>query len=109
MAIYQGTQYSKSFQVVNSAGAAVNITGWEFEAMFRDRNDTEVVLTLTTADGGFTVTDGAAGEFTMLITAAQTAELPKAKLVFDVLRTEGSDPVFFFAGKILVKQPVTRD
>jgi hypothetical protein len=110
MAIYQGTYYAKSFIIKDTDGVVQDISGWEFEADLRDRVDTEVLLTLTTANGGFVVIDGAAGRFELRITADLTVDLPKAKLVFDVLRTDASPgPVWLFAAKVPVRQPVTRD
>jgi hypothetical protein len=110
MAAYQGTYYTKTFAFKDSDGVAVDITGWEFSADLRDRLDTEELLTLTTANGGFAVTDGAAGLMVMSITADLTADLPVGTLVFDVLRTDISPgPVWLFAGKFKVRQPVTRD
>jgi hypothetical protein len=111
MAAYQGTYYTKTF-VFKDADTLVplDISTWEFSAMLRDRNDTAELLELTTANGGWAVTDGPNGEVEMRITADQTAELPVAKLVFDVLRTEVTPgPVWLFAGRFSVKRPVTRD
>lgn len=109
MSIYQGTYYTKTFLFKDSVTlAAIDITGWEFEADFRDRVDSDVLLTLTTAGGGWAVTDGPAGALEMRVTAALTAALPLAKLVFDVLRTDISPgPTFQFRAKVPVKRSAT--
>ena len=110
MPAYQGTYYSKTFAFKDENEDPVDITGWEFSADLRDRVGTEELLSLTTANGGFTVTDGANGLVTMAITADQTAELPTKRLVFDVLRTDVTPgPLWLFSGKFTVRQPVTRD
>lgn len=111
MAAYQGTYYSKTFVFKDAETLEpLDITTWEFESTLRDRLDTAELLTLTTANGGWAVTDGANGEAELRITALQTADLPVAKLVFDVLRTDASPgPVWLFAGRFSVKRPVTRD
>lgn len=110
MPAYQGTYYSKTFAFKDEDGEPVDITGWEFEADLRDRVDTEVLLTLTTANGGFAVGDGPNGLLVMSITAELTEELPAKRLVFDVLRTDSSPgPLWLFSGKFSVKQPVTRE
>lgn len=110
MAIYQGTFYTAVFIIQDEGGNAVNITGWEFKAMFRKHLDDEVpLITLTTADGGFEVTDGAAGTFRMSILEDETELLTLGSVVFDVLRTDNSPgPVWIFGGKVKVKEPVTR-
>jgi hypothetical protein len=78
--------------------------------MIRDRLDTETLLELTTANGGLVVIDGPTGEIAMRITAEQSAELPVARVVFDVLRTDASPgPLWIFGGKFAIKEPVTRD
>lgn len=111
MPAYQGTYYYKQFTFTDAeTETPIDVSTWEFESDIRDRNDTEALLTLTTANGGWVVTDGPNGVVEMRITADQTAELPVAKLVFDVLRTEVTPgPVWLFAAKFTVKQPVTRD
>lgn len=111
MAVYQGTYFAQAFIIRDAdTEAAIDITTWTFESDLRDRNDSAVLLTLTTANGGWAITDAPNGVVEMRITAAQTEALPVAKLVFDVLRTDVSPgPVWLFAGKFSVRRPVTRD
>ena len=110
MPAYQGTYYAKTFIIQDSSGDPIDISTWEFESHLRDRVDTAVLLELTTANGGWAVTDGPNGTVEMRITADQTAELPVAKLVSDVLRTDVSPgPTWLFSMKFSVKQPVTRE
>jgi hypothetical protein len=110
MAIYQGTYFVQSFAVKTTSGTAVDISGWEFEADFRDRVDSEQVLNLTTDNGGFIVTDGINGIFEIRILPEDTLTLPVRKLIFDVFRTDTDPgPTFFFRGRIPVKKAVTRD
>ena len=111
MAAYQGTFYSKTFIFKDSETLVpLDISTWTFESTLRDRLDTAELLTLTTANGGWTVIDGPNGEAELRITAVQTAALPVAKLVFDVLRTDPDPgPIWLFAGRFSVKRPVTRD
>jgi hypothetical protein len=109
MPAYTGTYYVKKFTIKNSTGP-INLTGWTFESKIRDRNDTAVLLDLTTANGGWVVTDGPNGKLELRITAAQTAAFPvPSKLIFDVLRTDISPgPVYVFGARFSVKQPSTR-
>lgn len=109
MAVYQGTYYAKSFLLKHSDGTAYDVSGWTFQCQLRDRVDTVSLLELTTANGGFVVVDGPTGEVSLRITAVQSALLPVARLVFDVLRTNASPgPVWQFGGKLSVRRPVTR-
>jgi hypothetical protein len=116
MTVFQSGYYSKGFTFTQASnGAALNITGWTFHAQFRTSlTDPTVQLDLTTANGGFAVTDGVNGRVELRITKTQAALLPKGKLVFDVFRTDagaapnGTDPVFQFSGSLQVGQAVTR-
>lgn len=106
MAIYQGAIYTKVFQLPGVG----DITGWEFKSQFRTRLDGEVLLELTTGNGGWTVIDGPNAYIKMSILADQSEDLPVGKIIFDVERTDiDPGPVWLFSGKVPVKQPVTRD
>jgi hypothetical protein len=109
MPVYQGTYYAVSFTFKDSDDAVINITGYTFEADFKEsRTDTAALVSLTTANGGFVVTDGPNGMMEMRLTAVQTALLPVGRIVFDVLRTDpASSPVYQFGGSFRVKRPVT--
>jgi len=111
MATYQGTFYAVIFKILDRDGNPVNLTGWTFRAMIRVTvEDTDPLLELTTANGGFLIVDAANGRVQMQILAAQTDDLPEGRLVFDVERTDLSPgPIWEFGGRIKVKQPVTRD
>lgn len=110
MAAYQGTYYAAQFQLQNADGTNPNIAGWTFEAEFRvNISDVAPLLTLTTANTGFSVISPSTGILQMAFTAAQTLTLPVGGLLFDVLRTDVSPgPVYMFGGVMRVKQPVTR-
>lgn len=109
MAIYQDTFYAAAFQVVAN-GVPVNITGWQLTAEFRvhTRDPDPPLLTLTTANNGFTITDAANGKFQMQMQQEQTAELPLGHVVFDIMRTDTGAPNRLCGGRTKVKQAVTR-
>jgi hypothetical protein len=111
MSIYQGTYYARTFAIEDTDGNPVDITGWEFESDFRTRaSSTTELLNLTTAGGGWAVTDGPNGQLEIRITAIQTEALPTGRLYFDVLRTDiVTGPRFMFQCRVRVRQPVTRD
>jgi hypothetical protein len=112
MPIYRGAYFAKGFLIKDAdSGLPINVDGWTFKVQLRDRtDDVEPLLELTTDNGGFVIVDALAGEVSMRITAVQSAALPVARLVFDVLRTDPDPgPLWLFAGKVPVKEPVTRD
>lgn len=112
MAIYQDTYYSQNLVFEDSNGNPVNISGWTFTAHFRvnvgDANPP--LLTLTTANGGFTVVDAPNGKLSMVITQVQTSLLPVGNVVTDLMRTDqvGASPARYAGITFKVKQPVTR-
>ena len=111
MPAYQGTYYSRSFQMMSvTTGKPIDITGWTFQAEVRvNLTDAAPQLTLTSAAAGFTILDAPNGRFSMNITATQTLALPLGGVIFDVLRTDPTNgPVWLFGGRFKVKQPVTR-
>jgi hypothetical protein len=62
----------------------VNITNWTARLAARvDVEDTEVILSLTTSNGGITL-GGAAGTISLNQTATQTALLPAGTYVYDL-------------------------
>lgn len=111
MPVYQGAYFSQTFIIKSQAtGLAVDVTGWTFRVQVRDNvADATSLLELTTANGGFVVTNGPAGQVTLKITAAQATALPVGKMHFDVMRTDvNPGPTRLFGGTFKVKQPVTR-
>jgi hypothetical protein len=109
MPVYRGTYYTVGFTFKDSDDAVIDITGWTFESDIKEnRADTTALVNLTTANGGFAVTDGPNGRLEMRMTAVQTALLPVGRMVFDVLRTDPANgPVYYFGGSFKVKTPVT--
>jgi uncharacterized protein YdgA (DUF945 family) len=110
MPAYQGTYYAKQLTFQDSDGNAVDISGQTFEMDIRDQaDDTTALVTLTTENDGLVITDGAAGELEIRITAANTDLLPVGKMVFDILRTDSDPgPTWMVGGSFKVKQPITR-
>jgi hypothetical protein len=65
-------------------GTPVNITNWTARLAARvDVEDSEVILSLTTSNGGITL-GGAAGTISLDQTATQTALLPGGTYVYDL-------------------------
>jgi hypothetical protein len=105
----QGTIYQATAHTIGFVFTGQNITGWQFQSSLKEsRNDTAALVTLSTGNGGFVVTDGPNGRVEMRLTAAQTELLPLGRVVYDVLRTDQANgPVYYFGGDLKVKQAVT--
>lgn len=88
---------------------AVNITGYTARLQARvDVEDTEVILSLTTANGGITL-GGAAGTISLNQTATQTASLAAGGYVYDLELISGASVVTrLVQGELNVSPEVTR-
>ena len=82
MLIEQGATFSTVVNVVDSAGAAVNLTGYSASSQMRKSYYATSNTTITS-----TVTGTANGEITLGMTAANTANLTPGRYVFDLLIT----------------------
>jgi hypothetical protein len=112
MPVYQGTAYTKTFQLKQAADdTPVDITGWTLQLQVRDNvNDTDALVDLDTDNGGIVILDAEAGRFEIIFSAANTAAMNLGKMVFDMLRTDADPgPVWIMGGRFQVKKPVTRD
>ena len=82
MLIEQGATFSTVVNVVDSAGAAVNLTGYSASSQMR-KSYYATSYTIITP----TITGNANGEITLSMTAANTANLTPGRSVFDLLIT----------------------
>lgn len=82
MLIEQGATFSTVVNVVDSAGAAVNLTGYSASSQMR-KSYYATSYTIITP----TITGNANGEITLSMTAANTANLTPGRQVFDLLIT----------------------
>jgi len=86
----------------DSAGAAINLTGWTVAMQVWNRPRTTKY-----ADASITYTDRAAGEIDALLTHAQTVKLPD-EVFYDVLLTNPSGlKEYYLEGIIYVSQGYT--
>lgn len=87
----------------------VNITNWTARLQARvDVEDSEVILSLTTANGGITL-GGAAGTISLDQTATQTALLPAGDYVYDLELISGVGAVTrLVQGELNISPEVTR-
>jgi hypothetical protein len=80
--IEQGATFSTVVNVVDSAGAAVNLFGYSASSQMR-KSYYATSFTIITS----TITGNANGEITLSMTAANTANLTPGRSVFDLLIT----------------------
>jgi predicted MFS family arabinose efflux permease len=90
-------------------GVAVNLTNYTARLQARvDVEDTEVVLSLTTSNGGITL-GGALGTISLDQTATQTTALPAGTYIYDLEMVAGSGTVTrLVQGELVVSAEVTR-
>lgn len=90
-------------------GTNVNLTNYTARLAARvDVEDTEVILSLTTSNGGITL-GGAAGTISLDQTAVQTTLLPAGTYVYDLELIAGSGTVTrLVQGELLISAEVTR-
>ena len=86
MLIEQGATFSTTVNVVDTAGAAVNLYGYSASSQMR-KSFYATSSTIITS----TVTGNANGEITLSMTAANTANLSPGRMVFDLLITSSSN------------------
>ena len=87
----------------------VNLTGYTARLQARvDVEDSEVILSLTTANGGITL-GGSAGTISLDQTATQTTLLPSGTYVYDLeLIAANSTVTRLVQGELLISPEVTR-
>ena len=82
MLIEQNATFSTTVNVVDSAGAAVNLYGYSASTKMRKSYYATSATIITS-----TITGNANGEITLSMTAANTANLTPGRSVFDLLIT----------------------
>ncbi len=105
--IKQGSTFSRTIIYKDSTEAVINLSGYTARAhLCRKLVDVDPVLTLTTENGGLTIT-GAEGKIVMLITAAQTA-LMDGSYVYDLELVNGAEVNRILQGTMTVDLQVTK-
>jgi len=102
--IEQGATFSTVVNVVDSAGAAVNLFGYSASSQMR-KSYYATSFTIITS----TITGNANGEITLSMTAANTANLTPGRSVFDLLITSpASIKTRVIEGIVVVSPGVTQ-
>ena len=105
LTIEQGSTWSQTFDVVDSAGAAVDLTGHTARMTIREGRCPPgggVVAGLTVA-----ITDAAAGEVTASLTAEQTRVIWFEEGVYDLETVNGDTVTRRFEGAVQVNPEVS--
>lgn len=106
--IDQGSIWNVTLVYKDSNNVPVNLTGYTAAMQLRQNYNSELAdLTLTTANGGITIT-GATGTIVISATATQTGLLTPGFYVYDLELTSGSNISRLIQGQITVAEQVTR-
>lgn len=91
-------------------GVPVNITNWTARLQARvDVEETETILSLTSAAGGGITLGGAAGTISLDRTATQTALLPAGGYIYDLELISAAGAVTrLIQGEVVISPEVTR-
>jgi hypothetical protein len=107
--IDQGADWFVTVVYKDSAGVAINLTGYTAALQIRDTYaDSTTDLSLTSPSGGITIT-GATGTIAIRATAAQTAAIAAGNYVYDLeITSVGGIVTRLIQGKISLSPQVTR-
>lgn len=83
--IYRGQDWTAEFSPTTTQGAT-NITGWTLVFSISTQPGRTITVSATC-----TITDAASGEFSVNLTAAETAALAVGRYYWDVWRTDSGD------------------
>lgn len=106
--IDQGANWNLSITYKDSAGTAINLTGYTAAMQFRLTSSSATSALSLTTGAGITIT-GATGTIAIAATAAQTGDMAAAKYDYDLEITSGTGVVTrLIQGVATVNAQVTR-
>lgn len=86
--IEQNADFERNITWNDADCEPVDITGFAIKMQIRGTSYSAAIITLGTVEGGIEITDAAAGQFSITISAADTANMTEAyNMVYDVLVT----------------------
>lgn len=101
-----GADYQLNLTNTNSAGAAINISGYQFKAQYRSAPSPVGTLFATYSTA---ITTAASGQFKVTLSKAQTAKLSGSSGVWDLLQIDNTGRyTYLLSGKGTVRATVTR-
>jgi len=103
--IYKGETYTTLVSLKDNTGAAITLQGATLTAVCRDKSTNATVFTFSCVVG----TPASAGEFTLALPAASSANLtPQKNLVYDVkIAWAGGDTKYWLGGDVEIRDTVT--
>ena len=104
LTIEQGATFSRTITIKNASNVVVDITNDTFAGQVRKRHQSGTVEAVFT----FTITDGANGEVTAVISATDTSAMDTGDFVYDIEWTSGSTVTRLLEGVATVTPEVTR-
>jgi hypothetical protein len=109
LVIEQGATFNQSFQWTDSAGVAINLTGYTGRMQIRQSiTAATTIADLTTANGGIVITP-ATGTVQAVISAASTAAMSFSSAVYDLELVAGDGTVTrLVQGSVTLSKEVTR-
>ena len=89
LTVYKGNDYSKTFELKDSSGVAIDLTGWSAKSQVRTRNKRAATLTVEfTATISTPETDG---EVVISLTDTQTGAITRSSGYWDLMLTDDAD------------------
>ena len=106
--IEQGATFRQTLWWKNPDETALDLTGYTGRLQIRANiAATDVLISLTTENGGITITQ-LTGKIELLITATATAAITWSSAVYDLEMVQGSEVYRLIAGNVSVSKEVTR-
>ena len=85
LTLEQGANFSVSMDLKDAAGSILNLSGYTVAAQMR-----KSYYSNTSTEFSISVTDAGAGQITMTMSSANTANVTPGRYVYDVLLTSGA-------------------
>lgn len=105
--IYQGSTFSRTITYKDNNGDPVDLTGYTARLQVRISYDSDVLLELTTENGGIEL-GGALGTIRLLASASDTADLDFSKARYDLELVSGSTVTRLLMGLVFLSREVTK-
>lgn len=102
--IDSGADFTTTVTVTDSSGSAVDLTNYTHAAQIRKTYESaSATVSFTTA-----TSDATAGQFTLVLTNAQTAAIDHGRYVYDAVITTGSTKTRVVEGMVTINPRVTQ-
>jgi hypothetical protein len=108
MAIFTKADYSRGIVLRSrSTRAPIALDGWALEMVFKaNRADTEVLLTLSTANGGLALDPTKTGRLVITMTRDQVDALGAGNRAFALYRKDSGNCTRLMSGRAMIREGV---